>query len=148
MTYFTKDRDPDEFVFINPFSRQPVNNQTLGQNFRRRLKKAGISRSVTIHTLRHSFITELMRQDVSILKIASIAGHESIETTQAYAKLLYEDLRDAVMRHPMVAKNRNPYDIIKHIKETIDKFHLKSDSRFFYEVSEMTDGIKINIIIR
>lgn len=139
---------PDQRLFVNPMSGLPISIQTLGVNFRTRLKKAGITKTATIHTLRHSFITELLRQDVSVLKIANIVGHENIKTTQEYAKLLYEDLRDAIMRHPITAKNRNPYDILKHVKETILKFHLKEDSRFFFEITDMTDGVKINIFLR
>jgi hypothetical protein len=48
----------------------------------------------------------------------------------------------------MTAKNRNPYDILNHIKETINKFHLKEDSRFFYELSEGNNGVRIAIFVR
>ena len=142
------DKSPQEHVFVNPLSGGPMRQQTLGNNFRLRLKKAAIKKRATIHTLRHSFITELLKQDVSVLKIANIVGHENIKTTQDYAKLLYEDLRDAILRHPLTAKNRNPYEILEHIKQTIEGFHLKEDSRFMYNIDDSNEGIRVSIFIR
>lgn len=148
MRIFIKNRDPAKFLFMNPISSRKMSNHVCGVNFRRRLKKAGIIKNATIHTLRHSFITELMKQDISILKIASIVGHESIKTTQEYMRMMVEDMREAILRHPMTAKNRNPYEILKHIKETIDHFHLKEDPRFMVNIEEGNDGLRVSLFVR
>ncbi len=115
---------------------------------KRRCIAVGIIKEVTPHTFRHSFITELMRQDISILKIAMLCGHEEVGTTQRYAKLITEDLKNAITRHPLIAKTRNPYEILEHIKEAIKHFRLENDKRFFYEFSEGNEGIRVNIFIR
>ncbi len=141
-------RSPEEYIFLNPINNLPVRHHQLENNFRLRLKKCGINKLAVVHTLRHSFITELLRQDVSVLKIANVVGHENIKTTQEYAKLLYEDLRDAILRHPLTAKNRNPYDIVNQVKETIEKFHLKEDSRFMYSLDDSNQGLRITIFVR
>ncbi len=141
-------RTPTETLFLNPLTSKPMRHHQIENNFRLRLKVGGIKKNATVHTLRHSFITELLRQDISVLKIANIVGHENIKTTQDYARLLYEDLRDAILRHPLTLKYRNPYDILSQIKETISKFHLKEDSRFMYNLEEGNEGIRISIFIR
>lgn len=141
-------RNPDDLIFTNPRSGGRINATVICRNFRQRLEATGVRKKATIHSLRHSFIVEMFKQDVSPLKIANIVGHENIKTTQDYARLLVEDLRDAMMRHPMTAKNRNPYDIIKQIKDNVEHFRLKEDSRFFYELSDANDGIRISVFIR
>ena len=59
-----------------------------------------------------------------------------------------EDLRSSILRHPLVAKSRNPYEIMEHIKDTIKKFRLNEDKRFFYELSEGNEGIRLNLFVR
>jgi integrase len=61
MKYLIKNRSPDDYLFINPRSLKKMTLINLGVNFRRRIKEAQIHKHATIHTLRHSFITELMR---------------------------------------------------------------------------------------
>jgi len=141
-------RDPAGLLFINPKSGLCMNQQAVGNNFKLRLKATGTKKAATLHTLRHSFITTLMQKDVSILKIANIVGHENIKTTQEYARLLYEDLRDAILMHPLTAKQRNPYDIIKQIKEDIKRYGLSEDGRFMYNIEEGNDGLRVSIFIR
>jgi len=144
----TQNKGPTDYLFINGWSKQVINQVSLGNNLRMRVVASGVKKRVSLHTFRHSFITELLRQDVSILKIANIVGHENIKTTQDYAKLLYEDLQDAILRHPLTAKKRNPYDILKHIKENIEKFRLKEDPRFMVNIEDGNDGIRVSIFIR
>jgi site-specific recombinase XerD len=53
--------------------------------------------TVTPHTLRHTFATELLRdEDVDIVTVADLLGHSSIETTRLYAAASDDDLQAAV----------------------------------------------------
>ena len=47
-------------------------------------KKAGISKDVHTHTLRHSYATHLLEDGVNILMVQKLLGHERIETTMEY----------------------------------------------------------------
>ena len=47
-------------------------------------RRAGITKSVKSHALRHSFATHLMNQRVPVMAIKELLGHQSLETTQIY----------------------------------------------------------------
>lgn len=51
------------------------------------VKKAGIAKEVSLHTLRHTYATHLLEQGVNILTIKELLGHASIETTMVYLHL-------------------------------------------------------------
>lgn len=51
------------------------------------VKKAGIVKEVTLHTLRHTYATHLLEQGVNILTIKELLGHAHIETTMIYLHL-------------------------------------------------------------
>jgi site-specific recombinase XerD len=51
------------------------------------VKKAGIAKEVSLHTLRHTYATHLLEQGVNILTIKELLGHAHIETTMVYLHL-------------------------------------------------------------
>lgn len=51
------------------------------------VKKAGITKEVTLHTLRHTYATHLLEQGVNILTIKELLGHAHINTTMIYLHL-------------------------------------------------------------
>lgn len=57
--------------------------------------RAGVS-GWTLHTLRHSFVTELFRRGVGAPAIQRLAGHHSLNVTQRYSHVVLDDLRRAV----------------------------------------------------
>ena len=51
------------------------------------VKKAGIVKEVSLHTLRHTYATHLLEQGVNILTIKDLLGHAHIDTTMIYLHL-------------------------------------------------------------
>ncbi len=68
-------------------------------------KAAGIKKSVSPHTFRHSFATHLVEGGADLRAVQEMLGHESIVTTEIYTHLDREYLREAIISfHPRSGK--------------------------------------------
>ena len=69
--------------------------------------QAGISKTVSPHTFRHSFATHLVEGGADLRAVQEMLGHESILTTEIYTHVDKKYLRDTVMKyHPLSHVNR------------------------------------------
>lgn len=83
---------------------EPFGRHGLYEAFRRAQQVAGIERQgVTLHTLRHSFATNLLRSGADLVALQRLLGHSSLDTTAIYLHVEMDGLREAVSRHPLQA---------------------------------------------
>ncbi len=54
-------------------------------------KKAGISKPITVHTLRHTYATHLLEMGLDIMSVKDLLGHECIDTTLVYLHVAQTD---------------------------------------------------------
>jgi integrase/recombinase XerD len=82
-----------EFLFSNPTTGARMSSANLEKIVRKAAKRAGIQKDVHCHTLRHSFATHLLENNVDIRKIQELLGHADLSTTQIYTHVSREELK-------------------------------------------------------
>ncbi|MFA6254251.1 MAG: site-specific tyrosine recombinase/integron integrase [Candidatus Paceibacterota bacterium] len=100
-TYLAKRGDMNEALFssLSEINKVGENDQRLTpRSVERIIKKcaikAGITKKVTPHTLRHSFATDLLQNGADIRSVQMMLGHSSVSTTQIYTHVTDRQLRD------------------------------------------------------
>ncbi len=68
-------------------SRRPISPSTLQKAFHLAKQEAGITKAVSVHSLRHSYATHLLEAGVSLRLIQAYLGHSSPQTTARYTHL-------------------------------------------------------------
>lgn len=75
---------PLKYLFEGEIPGEPYSVRSAQQVFANAKNKAGITRDVSFHALRHSFATHLLEKGVDIRYIKDILGHFDIKTTERY----------------------------------------------------------------
>lgn len=92
--------DHSHIVFLNRRGSQLTRNMIFTL-IKETAILAGVQKSVSPHTFRHSFATHLLEGGANLRAIQEMLGHESITTTEIYTHLDQTMLRDAIMSfHP------------------------------------------------
>ncbi len=88
----------EDFVFLNRRGAHLTRTMVLIM-IKQTALLAGITKTISPHTLRHSFATALLKGGADLRVIQALLGHESIGTTEVYTHLETSDLRKAILLH-------------------------------------------------
>jgi site-specific recombinase XerD len=94
-SYF-KTYKPRIWLFESEYSGSAYPVRTVQQIFANAKRKAGITKDVGIHSLRHSFATHLLEKGVDIRYIKDLLGHFDIKTTERYLHVARQKLVNIV----------------------------------------------------
>lgn len=88
----------EDYVFLNIRGRH-LTRAMIFTIVRRLAAAAGIKKTVSPHTLRHSFATALLEGGANLRAIQEMLGHERISTTQIYTHIDIHTLREEILEH-------------------------------------------------
>ena len=72
------------WLFPGRNRHQPLTTRQFGRLFKEAVKAAGLRKTLSLHSLRHSFATHLLERGKDIRVIAALLGHDKPETTARY----------------------------------------------------------------
>jgi integrase/recombinase XerD len=86
---------PKKYLFEGQYGGQ-YSTRSAQQVFKNALQKANINKTVSIHSLRHSFATHLLEQGTDIRFIQELLGHNDIKTTLIYTEVSNKSIRKII----------------------------------------------------
>jgi site-specific recombinase XerD len=90
---YWKQTHPKHWLFPGPDPVRPITTRSVERACRKAAEAAGLDKTVTVHTLRHSFATHLLEQGVDIHVIQDLLGHRNIASTTRYARVAINTIR-------------------------------------------------------
>ena len=85
---------PALFVSEQQKGQEKINPGVVQMVVKNAAIKAGLEKNIHPHTLRHSFATDLLRNNTNIVYVKELLGHTSIQVTMTYTHVVNEDLRE------------------------------------------------------
>ena len=87
---------PKEWLFPGVNPNQPISSNDVFAVFHNAVRRAGITKKVCPHSLRHSFATHLLESGTDLRTIQILLGHRSLKTTSRYLQASQQQVRATV----------------------------------------------------
>lgn len=96
----------ESFLFLSIRRGKPISRVMVFDIVKKLVQEAGVNKSVSPHTFRHSFATHLLEGGANLRAIQCMLGHEKIATTEIYTHIDRNRLREEIeLHHPRNNKN-------------------------------------------
>jgi site-specific recombinase XerD len=92
---YIKAYEPSDYLFEGAKGGK-YSNTSAAKLLKRAVQKTGITKRVTLHTLRHSYATHLTQRGVNVQYLQEILGHNSPKTTMLYTHLSGKDIKNII----------------------------------------------------
>lgn len=98
------EKEPCDYLLLNNHGSK-LTTRGVRYIINKIITEAGIKTSVSPHTLRHTFATDLLNNGADLLTVKELLGHESLKATQVYTHVTNERLRNVYLNaHPRARK--------------------------------------------
>lgn len=92
-------RGYQDYLFISYRTGKPLSRVMVFDIVKKHISLAGIEKTVSPHTFRHSFATHLLEGGANLRAIQCMLGHENIATTEIYTHIDRSRLREEIIAH-------------------------------------------------
>lgn len=90
---YAREYKPVTWLFPGEDPNSHITERTVQRVFEKAKEKAGISKNVSVHSLRHSFATHLLEGGIDLRYIQELLGHQSSKTTEIYTHVTQKSIK-------------------------------------------------------
>ena len=95
---WVSDMQQDDFIFCKEPGGNPPTPRSVRGYLRKIMKKAGLTKKITPHKLRHTYATRLLESGAELVDIQALLGHANLTTTQMYTHVSDERMTELVSK--------------------------------------------------
>lgn len=88
-----KIKEKEEYLFKGQKQREFIHEGSISRTLKERVNKLKLEEEITMHSLRRSFATHMLRNNVKIEIVKELMGHNSITTTMGYIEYVYKEIK-------------------------------------------------------
>jgi integrase/recombinase XerD len=143
---YCKDQPDDACVFRNMRGTK-IHGVEFLKDLKKRARKAGITKRVWSHLIRHTTASHLAQADVPVRVVQKILGHKKLDSTIYYEQFNKDKQIDAIHSLPLIQHYLPVHDRIARAKTLVEKLGLSKDTRLEYALRETTRYGKTGLIL-